>query len=141
MKAYKDVVNNDELLSEGFPIKEDGVLYMVEGKSGDHNGTTVFNVVESHGLVETSYDKKNYSGHIAEYLKRLAGTLPEDERDAWRQEAVAWAKKVLADIGSYRFFTGVNMNPEAMVVLMKTGEDGETPFFYYIRHGLKIVDN
>ncbi|WP_458335836.1 hypothetical protein [Streptomyces sp. 372A] len=30
-------------------------------------------VVDAHRLVETAYDKKNYTGHIKAYLKRQAG--------------------------------------------------------------------
>ncbi|WP_371484231.1 translationally-controlled tumor protein [Kitasatospora sp. NBC_00315] len=159
MKVYKDVFNGDDLLSDSFPIKEDGVCYVVEGKhvtrsaigTADFGGVdegedageaesdtvTVLNVVDAHGLVETMYDKKSYLNHIKAYLKRVAASLPADKRASWDQQAQEWAKTVLADLDSYRFFTGASTDPEAMTVLMKTGEDGKTPFLYYFRQGLQ----
>ncbi|WP_376773519.1 hypothetical protein [Streptomyces nymphaeiformis] len=59
--------------------------------------------------------------------------MSADERTAWQQQIQEGFKGVLADFDNYRFFTGESMNQEAVVVLMKTGEDGETPFLYYIR--------
>ncbi|MEU1536183.1 translationally-controlled tumor protein [Streptomyces fagopyri] len=163
MKVYKDVFNGDELLSDSFPIKEDGVCYVVEGKyvtrgpvsidiganpaadddteeEGEEKApVTVLNVVDAHRLVETSYDKKNYLGHIKAYLKRVSDKLAADGSDvrAWQQQAQEWVKGVVADFDSYRFYTGEQMDPESMVVLLKHGEDGKTPFLYYIRHGLR----
>ncbi|WP_176986051.1 hypothetical protein [Streptomyces sp. 2231.1] len=87
--------------------------------------------------METTYDKKNYTSHIKAYLKRLSERMPADERSEWQQQMQEWVKGVLADFDSYRFFTGAEMDPETMVVLMKTGEDGKTPFLYYIRQGLE----
>ncbi|MFJ9697026.1 translationally-controlled tumor protein [Kitasatospora sp. NPDC101183] len=167
MKVYKDVFNGDELLSDSFPIKEDGICYVVEGKyvtretvgTVDIGGAssaeddvedaeesptiTVLNIVDAHRLVETSYDKKSYTGHIKAYLKRLTDKLAADgqsadQRSAWQQQAQEWVKAVLADFDSYRFFTGEQMDPEAMVVLLKLGEDGKTPFLYFIRDGLRV---
>ncbi|MBD0669947.1 translationally-controlled tumor protein [Streptomyces sp. CBMA156] len=166
MKVYKDVFNGDELLSDSVPIKEDGICYVAEGKYvtrntavvidtgasggeedgeeagevGDSAAVTVLNVVDAHRLVETAYDAKNYTGHIKAYLKRLSEKVPADERSAWQQQAQEWVKGVLADFGSYRFFTGETMDPEAMVVLLKVGEDGTTPFLYYVRQGLRVEE-
>jgi hypothetical protein len=154
MKVYKDVFSGDELLSDSFPIKEDGICYVVEGKhstraaglldiggtdgeEADSIGHTVLNVAEAHRLVATTYEKKNYTGHIKAYLKRITERLPADERIAWQQQAQERIEQVLADFDSYQFFTGESMDPEAMVVLMRTGKDGKTPFLYYIRHGLR----
>jgi hypothetical protein len=155
MKVYMDVFSGDELLSDSFPIREDGVCYVLEGKyvtragvgavdsseeadeTTDSEGVTVLNVADVHSLVETRYDKRSYLGHIKAYLKRLSEEVPADERVAWQQQAQEWVKGVVADFDSYRFFTGESMDPEAMVVLMKTGEDGKTPFLYYIRQGLR----
>ncbi|MFF8771019.1 translationally-controlled tumor protein [Kitasatospora sp. NPDC015120] len=155
MKLYKDVFSGDELLSDTFPIKEDGVCYVVEGQYIDRPHNTVdigaaaeeedtestyrrvLNVVDRHRLVAASYDKKTYTGHIRAYVKRLSEKVPADERATWQQQANEWAKTVLADFDSYQCYTGESNDPEAMVVLMKFSEDGKTPFLYYIRHGLK----
>ncbi len=157
MKVYTDVVNGEQLLSDGFPIKEDGLCYVVEGKYVTRTGAVsmsgaagaddtddagpapaaVLNVADTHRLVATSYDKRSYAGQVKGYLKKVLEQLPADERSALQQQAKEWVTKVLADFDSYQFLTGENMDPEAMVVLLKTGEDGKTPFLYYIRHGLK----
>ncbi|MFE9046197.1 translationally-controlled tumor protein [Streptomyces sp. NPDC007818] len=157
MKVYKDVFSGDEMLSDAYPIKEDGICYVVEGKcvtrprlggidlgDVDHGGNdddsdlTVVNVVDAHRLVETSYDRKSYAGQMKAYLKRVSEKVAlTGDPTAWRQQAQEWAATVLADFDSYRFYTGEQMDSEAMVVLMKMGEDGKTPFLYYIREGLK----
>ncbi|MGA5193128.1 translationally-controlled tumor protein [Streptomyces exfoliatus] len=159
MKLYKDVVSHDDLLSDDFPIKEDGAVYVVEGKYVTTGAVTVdigsdagevedddepapdpvtqLNVVTQFSLVETSFDKKSYTAHLKAYLtKVVAERLPADERAAWQEQAAEWGKKVMSDFGSYRFFTGPTMASDALVILVKTGEDGKTPFLYYIRHGL-----
>ncbi|MYS13585.1 translationally-controlled tumor protein [Streptomyces sp. SID4982] len=163
MKVYKDIVGGDELLSDAFAIKEDGPWYVVEGKyvtraagaggidiggdsevhhaeEADPSDVTVLNVADAHGLVPTEYSAETYAGQVKRYLKKVSEAVPADERAAWGQEISRRIKAVLADFDSYRFFTGQSMHQEAMVVLMKTGEDGQTPFLYYIRHGLKAEE-
>ncbi|MFJ6622051.1 translationally-controlled tumor protein [Kitasatospora sp. NPDC091335] len=165
MKVYRDVFNGDELLSDSVPVKEDGVCFVAEGKYGtrstvgsidigaasgvegeegeeetgavDSATVSVLDIVDAHRLVETSYDKKNYTGHIKAYLKRLSERVPADDRSAWQEKAQTCVKAVLADFESYRFFTGESMDPEAMVVLLKAGEAGGAPYLYYFGHGLK----
>ncbi|MEU3057672.1 translationally-controlled tumor protein [Streptomyces griseus] len=158
MTIYKDIVTGDELLSDSHPIKEDGVCYVVEGTyvtrssgsvdigstsevagadEGDAGSATVLNVVDAYRLIETRWDLKSYSSYMNVYLKRVVAAVPADERPVWREQMQKWFQEVKADFGSYRFFLGESNDSEAMTVLMKTGEDGETPFFYYLRHGLK----
>ncbi|MFF5714409.1 hypothetical protein [Streptomyces sp. 62] len=79
MKVY-DVVNGDELVSDAFPIKEDGICYVVEGKyvtrtvgaidigavdsseetddTTGSEGATALNAVDAHRLTEMAYDKR-----------------------------------------------------------------------------------
>ncbi|MEV5864961.1 hypothetical protein AB0L83_35445 [Streptomyces sp. NPDC052071] len=123
MKVYKDVFSGDELLSASFPIKEEGICYVVEakhstraaglldiggtdGEEADSMGHTVLNVAEAHQLVATTYEKKHYTRHIKAYLKRITECLPAEERIAWQQQAREWIEQVLADFDGYEFFTG-----------------------------------
>ncbi|MFF7443249.1 hypothetical protein [Streptomyces sp. NPDC008122] len=64
--------------------------------------------------------------------------MSADERTARQQQVQDWFMGVLADFDNCRFFTGESMHPEAMAVLMKTGEDGKTPFPCYIRQELEV---
>lgn len=103
MKVLKDLFSGDELCSDTFPIREEGCVYVVEGKmvaedsGGDYGiaanadedaaeGATaeslvgsekhqVINFVSSHRLAETTYTKKLYMAYIKTYMQRIKAHL------------------------------------------------------------------
>jgi len=166
MKVFKDIFSGDELTSDALPFKYvDGVAMLVETKnitkslnanfdiganpsseegateeSYDDAAVTVNNLVDNHHLVQTQYDKKAYMAHIKAYMKRLLEHLKVNnpERvEAFQKEAQEFVKKVLGKFEEYEFYTGEQMDPEAMVALKFYSEDGITPFFYFWKDGLK----
>jgi len=151
------------MFSDAFPMKDiDGVAYEVDCqmmivKEGDVDiganpsseeqeealeggATTVNNVVHSFRLQATSYDKKSYLTHLKEYMKAVAAQLKDDAAVAeFKAKANVFAKKIVANLKDYEFYTGESMDINGMVALLNYREDGVTPYFTFWKHGLKEV--
>lgn len=112
-----------------------------EAAEGTEDGTeTKINVVHSHQLVETQFDKKSYLAYLKGYLKRIEKKLEEtnpDRVETFKAKAQTFVKdRVLANFSNWQFFTGERMDPDGMVVLMDYREDGLTPYFLLFKDGL-----
>ncbi|PAA66860.1 hypothetical protein BOX15_Mlig024683g1 [Macrostomum lignano] len=165
MLIFKDLISGDELASDSYPYKYvDDIAIEIEGKmitvsnaiddrmiggnasaeeagEGTDDGTeSKINVVYSHQLVETQFDKKSYLAYLKGYLKRIEKKLEENNPDrveAFKTGAQKFVKeRVLANFSNWQFFTGEKMDPDAMVVLMDYREDGMTPYFVLFKDGL-----
>ncbi|KAF9492840.1 translationally controlled tumor-associated [Pleurotus eryngii] len=162
MLLYSDIISDDEMFSDAFPLKEvDGIAYEVECamivvKEGDVNiganpsaeeqeealeegAATVNNVVHSFRLQSTSFDKKSYLTYLKGYMKAVKEKLPADRVADFEKGAQAFAKKIVANFKDYEFYTGETMNPDGMVALLNYREDGVTPYFTFWKDGLKEV--
>jgi len=166
MKILKDIFSGDELGSDALPTREvDGIVLELETKtitksltgdfnigsnpsteegaedeSYDESKVTVNNLVDNHHLVPTVYDKKAYMGHIKAYMKRLVDHLKANnpERvDAFQKSAQEFVKRIIAKFDDFEFFTGEQMDPEAMVLLKFYKEDGVVPYFYLWKDGVR----
>ncbi|KAK3296151.1 translationally-controlled tumor protein [Chaetomium fimeti] len=165
MIIYKDVITDDEIISDSYDMKEvDGVAYEVdcamitEGAVNVDTGANasaeeadealddaevkVNNVVNSFRLQSTSFDKKSYLTYLKGYMKAVKGKLQEagkseEEVKDFETKAGAFAKKILGSFKDYEFYTGESMNPDGMVVLLNYREDGVTPYIIAWKHGLK----
>jgi len=165
MIIYKDIISGDEMFSDAFPIKEvDGIVYEVEcaniqkrkgvdvdiganasAEGGDEeleDGVEIVNnVVDSFQLSSTSFDKKGYLTYLKGYMKAIKKKLEEQEASAedikaFETGAGTYAKKIVGSFKDYEFYTGSNMDPDAMIVLLNFREDGITPYLTYWKHGL-----
>lgn len=167
MIIFTDVISNDEMISDAFPMKEiDGVVYeidcaMVKVGSGvdvdiganpsaedapaedmDDTVQTVNNVVNTFRLESTPFDKKSYLLALKDYMKAVKAYLKEknpDRVDAFEKAASAYAKKIVADFKNYEFYTGPSMDTTGMVALLNYREDGITPYLTVWKDGLKEV--
>lgn len=166
MLVYKDIVSNDELFSDSYPIKlVDDLIYEVEGKvisasndidealiggnkaveageedeGVDSSVVTGINVVLTHKLIETSFDKSSFKGWLKEYMKALVGKLEERKPErvaAFKAGMQKWAVGVLGKFDEWRFYIGESMNAEGMVILQGYREDQTTPFFVFFKDGV-----
>ncbi|KAK6353213.1 hypothetical protein TWF696_005195 [Orbilia brochopaga] len=163
MLLYKDLLSDDEIFSDAFPIKEvDGIAYEVEcatiqvkegevdiganpsaeeGEDSLEDGVkTVNNVVHSFRLQPTSFDKKSYQTYLKGYMKAIAEHLQKtapERVEGFKAGANGLAKKILGNFKDYEFYTGESMNTEGMVALLNYREDGITPYFTVWKDGLK----
>lgn len=97
-------------------------------------------MVDNHQLQQTVYDKKAYMGHIKAYMKRLLDHIKANNparAESFQKEAQEFVKKIIGKFDEFEFYTGENMDPEAMVLLKFYSEDGITPYFYLWKDGLK----
>lgn len=162
MIIYKDAFTQDELFSDAHPIELiNGVVYKVKGKlrtetfdidesaiggnasaEGGEEGVESaskqgVDIVLSSRLVEFTQNKKDYMGHIKEYMKEVKAKLEKEnspDKDLFQKNVQEFVKGVLADFKEYQFFCGESMKPEGMLALMKWDE--ETPYMYFFKHGL-----
>jgi len=164
MKLYKDIVSGDELFSDSFPVTEvDDIVYEIETKQitksegnydiganasaepgdedegFDSSAVTVNNLIDAMRLQMTSFDKKSYMAYIKGYMKKLVDKLKEtkpDRVEAFQSKIQPFVKKVLGEFDEYTFYTGENMDPEAMVPLAYYKEGEVAPRFLFFKDGL-----
>ncbi|KAH8999124.1 translationally controlled tumor-associated [Lactarius akahatsu] len=166
MLLYSDILTDDEMFSDAFPIKEvDDIVYEVDCqlitvKAGadvdiganpsaeeqedalEEGATQVNNVVHSFRLQSTTFDKKSFLTYLKGYMKAVKAKLAEgkpDRVDQFEKGAATYAKKIIANFKDYEFYIGESMNPDGMVALLNYREDGITPYFTFWKDGLKEV--
>jgi len=164
MIIFKDVLTDDEIVSDAFDVKlVDDIAYeidcqMVSVKVGAdvdiggnpsaedaeeslEDGTvTVNNVAYTFRLQSTQFDKKSYLTYLKGYMKAVKAKLQEsnpDRVEAFEKGAQAFAKKIVGSFKDYEFYTGESMNPDGMVALLNYREDGVTPYFIVWKDGLR----
>ncbi|ESZ95970.1 Translationally-controlled tumor protein [Sclerotinia borealis F-4128] len=164
MIIFKDILTDDEIISDSYDLKEvDGVVYEIdcsmitigavsvntganasaeEADEGTEDGDSKVNdIVSSFRLNNTSFDKKSYLTHLKGYMKAVKEKLKEnkatdEEITKFEKGAAAYAKKIVGSFKEYDFFVGESMDPDGMVVLMNYREDGVTPYVTVWKHGL-----
>ncbi|EOD48360.1 Translationally-controlled tumor protein [Neofusicoccum parvum] len=164
MIIYKDLITDDELISDSYNLKEiDGTVYEADckkitigndnidiganpsaeegGDDVEDSAQTVLDVVHSFRLNETSFDKKSYLSHLKGYMKKVKeglknkGASDEEVKD-FETKASTFAKKIIANFKDYEFLIGESMDPDGMVILLNYREDGVTPYVIIWKHGL-----
>lgn len=109
MKIYRDIISNDELFSDIFPMEliADGTVYKVKGKmtsesfqldeaaiggnasaEGVDEGegcdaavATGVNICLNHKLTETQFPKKDFKVSIQDYMKRVKAHIAKTNPD------------------------------------------------------------
>jgi len=168
MKIYKDVFSGDELFSDTYPMKlVDNCMYEVYGKhitrvegevklagsnasaeevdegSDNPNSVSGVDLVLNHRLVETGFgSKKDYTIYLKDYMKKVIKHLTDngktDEVDEFKKNINGVMKELLGKFKDLSFYTGENMDAEAMILIMDYREiDGEEcPVILAFKHGL-----
>ncbi|PIA19340.1 translationally-controlled tumor protein [Coemansia reversa NRRL 1564] len=116
----------------------------------DDSAKQVNDVIHSGRLRQTNFSKKTYGTYIKGYLKTLIKIVDEElqkediteeekakRMKAFKDGAQALVKQVLANFKDYEFYTGESCDPEGMVALLNYREDGVTPYFTFLKDGLK----
>ncbi|KAG6365093.1 hypothetical protein INS49_006699 [Diaporthe citri] len=166
MLIFKDVITDDEMISDSYDLKEvDGIVYEADCAMIEEGGVTVDtganasaeeaeegtddqivkvnNIIASFRLQSTQFDKKGYLAYLKGYMKAVVAALQEagkgeDEVKAFQTGAQKYVKeKLLPNFKDYEFYTGESMNPDGMIALLNYREDGVTPYFIFWKHGLK----
>ena len=79
----------------------------------------MLDVAYSFRLNETSFDKKNYLGHLKGYMKKVkeamkANGASDDDVTAFEKGAQGKAKQIVANFKDYEFLIGESMDPDGM---------------------------
>lgn len=164
MKIYKDIVSQDELLSDTFPIEVvDDCILKVKGKlrtdtteidesalganasaegtdAGDgteSSSVSGIDVVMNHNLQSSGMSKKAYKDYIKKYMKMVKERVTETNPDGvanWEKKVGKFVKGVLDKFDDYEMYVGESYNADGMVCLVNW--EGETPYVYYFKDGL-----
>jgi len=129
----------DEALIGGNKAPE-GSEAVEEDAAVASSATTGINVVLTHKLVETPFDKASFKDWLKTYSKKLKDYLQENSPNRvqpFQTGMTKLAKEILSKFDEYRFYLGENMNIDGMVVLQYYREDGLTPVFIYFKDGLR----
>lgn len=166
MKLFKDLITGDEMFSDTFKIDNlhDGAVYRLkgtlvkenttidesafgfnksaegadEGEGVEDTAVSVIDIVSNCKLVEMPAfaSKKDYKTYLKDYFKSVKDKLEsDDDKKKFQTGAMAFVTEVLTEFKEYQFFVGESMNPDGMHALCKW--DGETPYFYFFKHGLE----
>merc|ERR1712079_955108 len=168
MKIYKDVFSGDELFSDTYPIKlVEDCIYEVTGKHVSRKAGADFvlegsnasaeeadegteeatesgvDLVLNHRLVETGFGKKaDYMNYLKDYMKRVVAYLESnnkaDQVDSFKKNINGVMKSLLGRFNALQFYTGENMDPKGMIVLVdyKEVNGEERPVVMFFKHGL-----
>lgn len=118
------------------PSTEEGA----EDEAAADDEWTVLDVVDAFRLNETSFDKKSYLSTVKTYMKRLKSTLEEKNpaRVAiFQEKAQKFVMSVLEKFDQYTFYVGESFDPEGMVILVRTRDDGVTQYATFFKDGLR----
>jgi len=136
IEAQLIIVKDGEVNIGGNPSAEEQEEALADGAA------QVNNVVHSHRLQKTTFDKKQYLTHLKGYMKeiktRLTTSNPARVAD-FESKAGAYAKKIVGNFKDYEFYTGESMNVDGMVLLLNYREDGITPYFTVWKDGVRSV--
>ncbi|TID17997.1 putative translationally-controlled tumor protein [Venturia nashicola] len=164
MIIFKDILTDDEIISDSYDLKEiDGVVYEANcskitigadnidiganasaeeaGEDVEDTAQTVIDVVHSFRLNETQFDKKGYLSYLKGYMKKVKEAMKAKGADEaaikdFETKAGAYAKKIIGNFKDYEFLIGEKMDPDGMVILLNYREDGVTPYVTVWKHGL-----
>eukprot|EP00092_Neocalanus_flemingeri_P008345 GFUD01008999.1.p1 GENE.GFUD01008999.1~~GFUD01008999.1.p1 ORF type:complete len:174 (-),score=68.08 GFUD01008999.1:253-774(-) len=169
MKIYKDVFSGDELFSDTYPMKlVDGCMYEIYGKhitrklgediqlagsnasaeeadEGTEEATeSGVDLILNHRLVETGFNKKaDYMTYLKDYMKKIVKYLEDnnkaDQVDEFKKNINGVMKELLGKFKDLSFYTGENMDSEAMILIMdyREHEGEERPVILAFKHGLE----
>merc|ERR1739844_242977 len=112
----------------------------------DESAVSGIDVVLNHRLVETGFgDKKGFTAYLKAYVKKVLKFLEDEDRaseiDEFKTNINSVMKELMGKFKDLQFFTGENMDPDAMIAMceykeVKEGE-GERPVLMFFKHGLR----
>lgn len=147
MKVYCDIFNDDELISDSFPMEmrfndvlgEVRTSYRIKGAGGDvdigrgnefggggddeavdDQAEKVLDIVDNFHLQETSFGKSDYATYIKAYMKKVKAKLEETNPDRVK-DFMAGAKEavgwILKQFDEFQFFMGESMDMDSTIIL------------------------
>ncbi|KAL8297468.1 hypothetical protein RB601_003161 [Gaeumannomyces tritici] len=136
MIIYKDIISDDELISDSFDTKlVDDIVYEADCAMITLNAVQVDTGANASAEEADEALDDGPTKTVKEKLKEQGKS--DDEIKAFETGAQKWVKeKLLPGFKDFEFYTGEGMNPDAMVALLNYREDGVTPYFTFWKHGL-----
>jgi len=144
MIIYRDVVSGDEVGSDAAKLDLlDDVIFKTDSSTfideDDPDAGPKNNVLHTHDLRETQFDKKSYGMQVKGYMAKVVTHLQAKNPsrvDAFKAGAQKFISgTVLPNFADFQFYMGKEMNPEGMIILGRYEEGKATPTFYFWRDG------
>ncbi|TPP57406.1 Translationally controlled tumor-associated [Fasciola gigantica] len=167
MRVYVDQVSGDEMFTDSSKFElVDEVAYEVEGKyvivsnkiddrllganpsaedkaeELEEGCERVIDIIHGMRLTKWELTKKDYVGYIKDYVQTIKKRLEESdpERAAVFQKNVSqYIKKILENFKDYDTYVSEHWEGTGWVVLMNFRKETDTPYFVYLKDGLKEV--
>jgi len=111
-----------------------------EDESVESSVVKGINVVLTHKLQATCFDKKSWKVYIKDYAKAVLEKLDGPRKAAFKTGLGAIVTKLVENKEIWEhgaFYTGESMNPEGMVIIQLYRDDGITPYFIFFKDGVK----
>merc|ERR1712154_401112 len=152
MKIFKDVFSGDELFSDTYPMKlVDDCVYEVYGKHVQRKIGEDFDIGANASAEEAGEgtEEATESGvdlilnHRLDYMKRIVAYLESNDKadqvDGFKKNINGVMKSLLGKFSDLQFFTGENMDPKGMIILVdyKEYNGEERPCVMFFKHGLE----
>jgi len=147
MIIYKDIIHDEELLSESLISETTDLFFVVKGSmiippgdEEDPDAEKVLDIVFHSKLEPIKFTKKTYVSNLKKLVKaivkNLKKTKTEEEVAEWQTKVNTWMSDFLEHFDDYDFYLGPSQDLESgFVVLAKW--DGADPYFYFWKDGLK----
>uniref|UniRef100_A0A4W6CJY3 Tumor protein, translationally-controlled 1 n=1 Tax=Lates calcarifer TaxID=8187 RepID=A0A4W6CJY3_LATCA len=149
MIIYKCIISGDEMFSDIYKVTESDFFYEVEGKTiirtedlddslfgvNETSSVSGVDIVLNHKLQETSFNKKQYTAYIKDYMKAIKAKLEETNPkrvEAFTTGAGSEVKKILGNINNYQVAIQRHGG------LLDYREDGITPYMLFFKDGLEV---
>lgn len=100
----------------------------------------VIDLIHGMRLTSTLFDKKQYKEYLKDYVQSIKKRLQEkdpERADLFAKNAAPYMKKVMDNFDDYDCYISEHWNGTGWVVLMNFREDGVTPYFVFLKDGLK----
>lgn len=107
----------------------------------DDDESPINDIVDAFKLCETGFSKKDFMTYLKGYLKAIRAKLEESNPSRvaeFEAGSQVYAKKIIGKFDDFRFYQGENMDPESMVCLLGTRENG-SEYFVFWKDGLRSV--
>lgn len=105
------------------------------------NDTSVIDVVDTYGLQEVSWAKKDFAAWVKPYLARVKGHLESSRPhrlEPFMKGAQQFVLEIIKDFDNWVFYINANMDNDGMICFARYRDGATVPEFYFFRDGLQL---
>lgn len=142
MRYYASPINEDELVSDAYPLKKredigalefEGAYREFEIEDGETTTKqTLIDVVHQNDLQKLDLKKAQFGAWMKKFIPMRKGQLEGDAQKEFLVNAKKFVTYVDQHFSEFDFYMGPSADPDDMMLFCKHDESGATPYFYLI---------